>query len=172
MNVVSKKIHKLTQSGLFARNNVLLLKGHGGLILPGQNPHLVEVSYNDNLQKLSTIVCYNINSIPRLSTILNSCMVDRIDIKNIVIANSDKNFTYDAHSEECFDEMEEVLIFSHPCEYGIIGDIGKKPFLSERFKKFAEHCDNVNIVLPQDENRLLKWFDHLYLTNKFKNRFH
>ena len=171
MNVVSKKIHKLSQKGLFSRSNVLLFKGHGGLILPNQNPNIVEVSHNDKNNTQNTLVCYNLNQHPRLEIILKRCMMAQVPIKNIVIANSDKYFTENAHRDNCFDEMQEVVIFSHPGDYGIIGDMGKAPFLSERFKKFADGCDNVNIVLPQDENRLIKWFDHLYKTNDITDRF-
>lgn len=168
MNVVSKKIHRLHQSGLFSRSNVIIFNGHGGLILPGQNANRVDVSCSNNI-KPTTLVCNQINQSPRLYKLLQSCSQNmNAHIRNIVICNSDKNFTFDAHYEGCFTHMNEVFIFSHPCEHGLIGDISKTPYLSERFKRFSDGCDNVNIVLKQDEKRLIEWFDHLSRTSQIK----
>jgi hypothetical protein len=160
MNIVSKKIHRLQQKGLFNRSNIIIF--NGGTMM--RNKQIVTLSY-DNISP-TTMICNNMNNSTRLSDLLKHCKSNlEPNIFNIVVVNCNKRFTADGYYDGCFENMDQALIMSHPYDHGIIGRIAPSPFLSEKYKKYAEGCKNVNLVLPQDEHRLIKWFNHVHKTS-------
>lgn len=165
MNVVSKKIHKLSRQGVFNRNKLIIFNGFYPLYC-----NTINLSFNSLTP--TTIVCNQITKDRKLSDMLQSCKLNvESNINNIVLSNCDKAFFAEAYYDGCFENMNEIFVFSDPYERDIIcdRDLGDSVFLSERYKTYANK--NVNIVLHSDELRITKWIHHVYKTNELKFRY-